>query len=304
MCNDKVKYKDGFFIGKDDLEIYFKQYEVENSEAVVVISHGFCETIEKYTEFIQNLNENKFSVYAIEHRGHGNSGRLGRDNSQIYVNKFEDYIEDLKEFLDRKVVEELKGRKLLLYAHSMGGAIGALFLQTYSNYFDAAILNCPMMEINTGKYPQKLSKIIVKGACIIGKDKSYILGHGPFEPTPNIESSGTSCKNRYESYFNKQLQYRQYQTSGASYRWLNEAFKAAESVIKKENIEKIKIPILLFQVQNDAFVCEGGQNIFASHCNDCKLVIKENAKHELYIEKDEILNPYMEEVIEFYKSQI
>ena len=72
-------------MGEKDIKIYYKSYEVLDSEAVIVISHGFCESSEKYREFIKILNKNNYSIYIIDHRGHGRSGRLGIDNSQIDV---------------------------------------------------------------------------------------------------------------------------------------------------------------------------------------------------------------------------
>ena len=51
IVNDVI-YKDGFFKGKNDLNIYYKSYEVKNSIATIVISHGFCESVEKYYEIL------------------------------------------------------------------------------------------------------------------------------------------------------------------------------------------------------------------------------------------------------------
>ena len=99
-----VIYEDGFFMGEKDIKIYYKSYEVEDSEDVIVISHGFCESSEKYRELIKTFNKNNYSVYIIDHRGHGKSGRLGIDNSQINVEDFNYYIKDLKTFLDSIVV--------------------------------------------------------------------------------------------------------------------------------------------------------------------------------------------------------
>ena len=41
-------------------------------------------------------------------------------------------------------------QKLFLFAHSMGGAIGADFLEEYPEYFNSAILSAPMFQVNTG----------------------------------------------------------------------------------------------------------------------------------------------------------
>src|SRR5699024_2165915 len=187
-----------------------------------------------------------------------------------------------------------------LYAHSMGGAIGALFLEKYNNYFEKAILNCPMMEIDTGKYPKIFSKIVSKLFCIIGMGNKYLFGHGPFNNKADLKNSGTSSQKRYDSYFNKQLKYKELQTSGGSFNWINQAFKGIKELLKKENIANINADILLFQAGKDTFVKPNGHNKFVSLAKNCELVKFEDVKHEIYMEKDEIFNPYMKKVLEFY----
>lgn len=297
-----IIYEDGFFMGKNDIKIYYKSYEILDSKAVIVISHGFCESIDKYREFIKILNRNDYSVYIMEHRGHGRSGRLGIDNSQVNVEDFNYYVKDLKTFLDSIVVENLNNRKLYLYSHSMGGAIGALFLEKYNTYFDKAILNCPMMQIDTGKYPETVSKIISKLFCIIGLGNKYLFGQGPFNSNPDLKKSGTSSQKRYNSYFNKQLEHKELQTSGGSFNWLNQSFKGIKEIFKEENIKNINAQILLVQAGKDKFVKPEGQNKFASLVKTCELIRFEDAKHEIYTERDEIFNKYIEKVLKFYEK--
>ena len=264
-----VIYEDGFFMGEKDIKIYYKSYEVEDSEDVIVISHGFCESSEKYRELIN-------------------------------VEDFNYYIKDLKTFLDSIVVPNLNDRKLYLFAHSMGGAIGALFLEKHNNYFEKAILNCPMMEIDTGKYPKIVSKIVSKLFCTIGMGNKYLFGHRPFNSKPDFINSATSSRKRYDSYFNKQLEHKELQTSGGSFNWLNQAFKGIKELLKEENIQNIKADVLLFQAGKDTFVKPNGHNKFVSLAKNCEFVRFEDAKHEIYIEKDEIFNPYIEKVLGFY----
>ena len=297
-----VIYEDGFFLGEKDIKIYYKSYEVEDSEDVIVISHGFCESSEKYRELIKTFNKNNYSVYIIDHRGHGKSGRLGIDNSQINVEDFNYYIKDIKTFLDSIDLPNLNDRKLYLFAHSMGGAIGALFLEKHNNYFEKAILNCPMMEIDTGKYPKIVSKIVSKLFCTIGMGNKYLFGHGPFNSKPDFINSATSSRKRYDSYFNKQLEHKELQTSGGSFNWLNQAFKGIKELLKEENIQNIKADVLLFQAGKDTFVKPNGHNKFVSLAKNCEFVRFEDAKHEIYIEKDEIFNPYIEKVLGFYNK--
>lgn len=302
--DESIMYEDGFFKGQKDKDIYFRKYELVNSEAAIVISHGFCESVEKYKELIKIFNKNNYSVYILDHRGHGKSEKLGKYKNQINVENFQYYIEDLKTFLDEVVLKSSPNKKLYLFAHSMGGAIGGLFLEKYTNYFHKAILNAPMMTINTGKYPMTISNIVSNLACIFGKGDEYVNGHGPFNGIADLQNSGTSSHVRYNTYFNKQLKHEYLQTSGASFRWLKESLKATREVVKKENASKVTIPVLLFQAGKDTFVKPEGQNKFAQNAKNCSLKLYKESKHEIYFERDDIFNVYIKEVIDFYKKNL
>ena len=129
----------------------------------------------------------------------------------------------------------------------------------------------------------------------------YLFGHGPFNSKPDLKKSGTSSQKRYDSYFNKQLEHKELQTSGGSFNWLNQSFKGIKELFKEENISNIKADILLFQAGKDTFVKPEGQNKFASLAKNCELIKIEDAKHEIYTEKDEIFNIYIKKVLEFYE---
>ena len=136
---------------------------------------------------------------------------------------------------------------------------------------------------------------------MIGLGNKYLFGHGPFNSKPDLKKSGTSSQKRYDSYFNKQLEHKELQTSGGPFNWLNQSFKGIKELFKEENISNIKADILLFQAGKDTFVKPEGQNKFASLAKNCELIKIEDAKHEIYTEKDEIFNIYIKKVLEFYE---
>lgn len=51
------------------------------------------------------------------------------DNYQINVENFDYYVEDFKKFIDEIVIPDSRNKKLLLFAHSMGGCIGTVFFR-------------------------------------------------------------------------------------------------------------------------------------------------------------------------------
>lgn len=309
-CNKKIvedireklrKIKEaGYFAGKNSANIYYEKYSIENEKGRIVILHGFSECIDKFTEMIYYFTEMGYSVYAIEHRGHGRSGSLSNiHKSQVNIDKFIYYVEDLKIFLDRIVAK--KDSDLYLYAHSMGGAIGTMFLEEYSGYFKKAILSAPMMEIKTGDIPKWVSYIISSVYIAVGNGNNYLFGQGPFDGKYDLEGAGTSNKYRYENHLEELKSNEEIQRSGGSFKWIFQSLKASDKIIKKENVQKINIPILLFQAGKDTFVKDRGQNKFCERARKCKKVRFENAKHEIFGENDEILLEYLKIIKEFLK---
>ncbi|WP_394896138.1 alpha/beta fold hydrolase [Clostridium baratii] len=271
---------------------------MDNEKGRVVISHGFSECIDKFTEMIYYFTEMGYSVYAIEHRGHGRSGSLSKTHkNQINVEKFKYYVDDLKTFLDKIVVE--KDTDLYLYAHSMGGAIGTMFLEEYNGYFKKAILSAPMMEIKTGDFPKWIAYIISSLYILAGKGDKYLFGQGPFDGKYDLEGAGTSNKYRYENHLEELKNNEYIQRSGGSFKWMFESLKASDKIIKKKNVQKINVPILLFQSGRDTFVKDRGQNKFCERAKNCKKVRFENAKHEVFGEDDETLMKYLKIIKEF-----
>ena len=298
----KNKLKNGYILGKENLKLYYEKFIVEKPKANIVICHGLREFTEKYYELIYYFLQEGYSVFIIEHRGHGHSQRLGIDNSQVNVEKFDYYVEDFKKFIDEIVIPESKNKSLLLFAHSMGGGIDTIFLEKYTNYFKAAVLSSPMHEMNTGKSPKILANIVSMGMKLCGKGKMYLPGQRPYSGKKNFSSSSTSCKERHEYLQDKIKKNNIYHSGGISALWYLESLKATKILIKKENASKVKIPTLLFQAQYDTHVIPKGQNKFASYAKNCELIHVNGSKHESYFEIDEIVFPVLDKVLLFYEK--
>ncbi len=298
---DKIR-ESGYFSGKNNVQIYYEKYLTPGSKASIVISHGFSENLTKYSEIIYYFINEGYSVFGIEHRGHGRSGLLGKDETQTSVEDFDFYVEDLKTFMDAIVLPQ--SSKNFIYAHSMGGAVAALFLERYPDYFRAAVLNAPMLDINTGKLPKGFAGFLANINQLPFLKYNYVPGHKPFSTHPDFENANTTSKIRYDYHFNKTMLNKKLWRGGASYLWFKEALKTTSEVVKPVNTAKITTPILLFQAENDKLVPPAGQNKFAASSKNCRIVLIKDAKHEIYREKDSILFPYLDEIFDFFKNYV
>ncbi len=127
----------GTFIGKGGTEIFFQNWSVDNPRGILVIAHGVGEHSGRYGNIINELEGSAISIYALDHRGHGNSGgKLG------HVESFMDYVYDLKIFIDL-IKEDINKNRLILLGHSMGGVIAGKYALTYSEDIDGLILSSP-----------------------------------------------------------------------------------------------------------------------------------------------------------------
>lgn len=297
----KLKYikTSGNFTGEKGNKIYYEKYKVKNEKGRIVISHGFTECIEKYIEIIYYFTKEGYSTFIMEHRGHGRSGCLGADSTQIHIEDFNFYIKDLKSFIDKIVV---KKKNLFLFAHSMGGAIGAMFIEKYPSYFKKAILSSPMLKIAIGKIPNFLALFLAKIAIVMGKENEFIVGNMPYESSYDFFLASTSNESRYNYYYREIVANSKIQRGGGSYRWLYESLKAINYILNRNNIKNINIPVLLFQGGKDELVGEEGGQKFAERCSLCKLIKFENAKHELYLENNNILEVYLDTIFEFLEN--
>lgn len=299
---DKLKY--GYIMGENNVMLYYEKFIVENSKANIVICHGFAEFTEKYYELIYYFIKDGYSVFIIEHRGHGRSQRIGIDDSQINVEMFDYYIKDFKKFIDKIVIPNSGNKNLLLFAHSMGGAIATAFLEKYNNYFKAAVLSSPMHGISTGKVPEILAKIVSIMMKVCGNKIKYMPGQVPYNKKKFFPSKSTSCNERYEYLYEKIKNNKEYHNGGSSVLWYIESLKATKRLVKKKNASKVTIPILLFQAEYDNHVIPKAQVKFASYAKDCKLILVKDSMHGTYFEKDKILFFVIDKVLSFYKSNI
>lgn len=61
----------------DGTEVYVKKWgtEIEHPKAILQLSHGMVEHINRYDDFASFLVEKGIIVYGNDHRGHGKTGR-------------------------------------------------------------------------------------------------------------------------------------------------------------------------------------------------------------------------------------
>jgi lysophospholipase len=297
FLNDVVRT--GYFSRTDKQDLYYEEYLLPDAKKNIVISHGFTENTEKYKELIYYFYKQKYNVFILDHQGHGKSFRMIEDYSITHVEKYDDYVEDLKAFVEKKVKPDSQGKPFVLFAHSMGGAIGALYLEKYPKDFEKAILSSPMLEIDSGNTPLWVGKLIADFKVLTGRKMEYVFTQSKFDKNEKFENSCAISKVRYNYFFQKRLEHEEYQNYCASYSWLKQSVLATKKLLKPENLSKIIAPVMLFQAENDTVVRAGGQNRFVEGVKNAKLVFVPESKHEIFMAHNKIITPYLTKIFEF-----
>ncbi len=269
------KKNSGFVNIDEEKKLYYETFSVPQNVGTILIIHGFSENVRKYDELTYYFLKQNYNVVRYDHRGHGLSFREEtNDLSKVYIKKFNTYVQDARLIYD-KVLLPIKGDKpVFLFAHSMGGGVGTLLIETYPELFNAAILNAPMHEINTGKVPSIIARIIANVMCAFGKDRSYVSGNKKYEETesPDLGENSLLSKNREQYILNVKNKNILYQTNGATYAWLKTSFGATNTLLQKSQTQKVKIPVLLFQADNDEYVRPKGQEKFMNQTAQTRIV--------------------------------
>lgn len=134
------------FTDAQGVEITFYEWPVAEPRAVVQIAHGLGEHAMRYSHVAAILNRAGYSVYADDHRGHGQTGKrmieraeikrmgnLGKGGMTATVGQ----VFELTEL----IASELPNLPLYLLGHSWGSMLAQKILNKNSESYSGAVLS-------------------------------------------------------------------------------------------------------------------------------------------------------------------
>lgn len=282
-----------------DGRLHVEIYEPRQARAALLLLHGYTESAEKFREMIWYFTQAGFAVYAPDQRGHGCSTRLTEDTSVTDVEHFEDYVDDAEKILDEWIQPEKTGKRSVLYAHSMGGAVAGFLLMRRPGAFERAVLTAPMIAPSSAPLPKWAGGAVAGLMCRLGKAKERAFIGKPYDAaSETFETSFATSRARFAYYAKKRAENRLLQNCSPTYRWAREAAGVTRGLLDKRNLQKITTPVLLIQAQRDTVVLLPEQQRFVDGLKDGKLV-RCDAKHEIYLSEDGVLQPYVTGILDF-----
>jgi alpha-beta hydrolase superfamily lysophospholipase len=216
------------FEADDNLTIFYRHRPADNEVARMVIAHGLGEHSGRYTHVIDVIVNLGISVWAIDHRGHGQSeGKRG------HIESIDQYLVDLQKLINIAKTDMPAEMKFFLLGHSMGGLIVLNSVEKYPEIADGVIASSPGLGSGM-KVP------LIKGTA--AKILSRLWPALTFDN--ELDSSFLSHdKQVVKAYDNDPLVHR-----NITARWFTEFFNAMEQT--KSDASKITMPVLM-QVAGD-----------------------------------------------------
>ena len=317
MDNEVLPYlaarrQSGTFERKKGEPLYYEHFTADLPVATLVLVHGFTEGIDKFRETVFYFLTAGYHVWIFQQREHGKSFRSTGDPDLICIRDYQDLVEDLHAFVTtvvKKPQDKTQGdtRKrlqeelpLYLFGHSMGGGVSACYLEQYPDDFSKAVLSSPMMALHSGGMPVWAGAAYAKLSILTGRAAAVLPGSLPFSGKPDFENSCTNCRERYEYWFREQKARRENQMCLTAVATAYQFLRLTRFVTDPKNTQRVKADVLLLQAGKDTMVAPGGQEKFIHQIGSRgKLVRFPDAKHEIYLGKDETLMRYWKEILAF-----
>ena len=169
------------FEGVGGLKIFTRSWRPAGApRGVVVIVHGFNSHSGQYLWVGEQLASNGLAVYALDQRGRGRS-----EGERYYVEKMEDYTDDVQKFV-QTAKSENPGVPVFLLGHSAGGVVSCNYLLDHAGEVDGFICESFAYELPV---PDLLLSFIKGLSYITHHTHVFSLNNKDFSRDPAVVES-------------------------------------------------------------------------------------------------------------------
>ncbi|MDT0595511.1 alpha/beta fold hydrolase [Glaciecola petra] len=297
-----------YYVQADGTNSFYCFAACDEAKGVIVLSTGRSECLHKYAELIYEFKQNGYSTFIFDHRGQGLSSRLTEDSHIGHIGRFDDYVNDMKCLIDEVLPEKLNniGQTHLpkyLVCHSMGCAIGTLFVHKHPSYFSKLILSAPMFGVQA-PVPEWFSYFVVSTVVfvrqILRMPIVYFWGQGKYIDLPFEANTLTNCPIRYKAFRETMTTHADNQLGGMSFEWFKQAIIAMREIRKQAS--SINTHTLILQAEEEQIVDNNNMSDVAKAMNKSQLTIIQKSQHEIFFEKDEARKVALSHIYDFIRA--
>ena len=290
---------EGTLLTTDGIRLFYEYFTAENSIGSVVIVHGLSEFTKKFYELSYHLLNQGYNVFLYDQRCHGFSDRLTERMDLIHIDSFDDLVSDLALYID-SVVRKVDPRPLMLYGHSMGGAVTALYLATRPAEIHRAVLSSPLVVPTTNDFPEFLFRW---GTGISGKlhgrTKKFAFSK-EYNPNYTVIPTPGYSRHRVIRSFEMRVQEPHYRSTPLSVGCVRQCLLLRKKLLKC--IGNNQTPVLMLCAENDRVVKTKPQAELAAKCPHCEYVIVKDADHAMMTGNQAIITEHITRTLTHFQS--
>ena len=254
------------FDGAGGVEIAWQSWLPSRSpRATVVIAHGVSEHSDRYEHVADRLTGAGYAVYALDHRGHGES-----EGPRALIDRVDNAVADIDTMIGIARGEQLY-EKVFLLGHSMGGALATEYAIAHQDRLDGLVLSAPAADASAATAFERIA----------GRVLSVVAPKaGVFE----VEAEGIS---RNPEVVREYVEDPRVFHGKLPARTVSELVGAAESMPKR--VPAITLPLLVMVGTGDEIVPPSAARMIHERANseDKRLIEYEGLFHEILNEPEQ-----------------
>jgi lysophospholipase len=293
--------REGYFVASGGAKIYYEYFLTRDPVGSVVFVHGLSEFTKKYYELAHYFLNQGYHVFLYDQRGHGRSHRDTDRPELIHINSFDQLAEDLNTYIET-VVRPAASAPLYLYAHSMGGAVGLLYLSRYGQKLQKAVITSPLFLPRMNDLPPWPFLVSTGITQIFRGSTAKFLFSEEYEPGRPYTPVPGDSPNRVRYCLSHREREPMYRSTPMSLGCIHNCLKLPGLLLRKRVTEEIRIPTLMLCADTDTLVRTKYQGRFAKGCDACTHEILTGANHAFHTDCDEILQKALERILTFFSE--
>ncbi len=238
------------FRGVGGLNIFFRSWHPEGKpRAVLVIVHGFNSHSGQYLWAADRFAASGYAVYALDQRGRGKS-----EGDRFYVERVEDYVDDVATFVALAKSREPR-LPIFVLGHSAGGVISCVYALDHQKEIDGLICESFAFKVPA---PELLLKTV-----------KWLAGRFPRLPVLKLPNKGFSRDAKVVESMNK---------DPLIAKEIQPAITVAAMLRANERLERefarIKLPVLILHGAADTVTLPIGSKMFQEYAGSDDKILK------------------------------
>lgn len=269
--------------------------EPAQSRGSLLFLGGRGDAYEKYLETLEHWFAEGWHVSAIDWRGQGGSGRLGRDDATGHIGDFAQWIDDLRGFWRAWKAESRANREdggpHVLVGHSMGGHLALRAVAEGAADPDALVLVAPMLGFAGPPLAPWMWHGAARFMAALGPvtRPAWKMGEKPGQPAGARQGILTHDASRYQDELFWREERPQLRLGAPSWGWVERAAASMRRTARAEMLARVRVPVLVVSTNADRLVSARAIRRAVRLLPDAQLLeFGPEAAHEILREADPV----------------